>query len=319
MARRRRSTSRSSVTPALSADFRTQQGINAFNETLRADPGYREYLASIGVDVNRSLGLSDSQRKQANQYLASRGYTLPGGLEIDPAGNVNQNEGFGKQLKRWGPIAGAGALAAFGLPGVFPGLLTGSAAPAVTAAGTLPSYGPSAAIQAANLSMGPIGSSVGSGVGAMAVPGVLKTIGKGALSFLGGGKDGGGFGIDDLIKLLVAGGSIKDLFGIGNDEEAEWATFENESRGGRSLDPRDLLAQGLGQSETALADAQARAKTPVRLRSSFAQQPPVFTGGGLPMPIGVTGVDPAMKDPNLLKADMGDTSDEDALAALEML
>jgi len=149
--------------------------------------------------------------------------------------------------------------------------------------------------------------------------GLLKGIGAVGKGLLGIGGNKGGFDIDDLIKLLVAGGGVKDLFGIGNDDEAEFASFENESRGGRSLDPRDLLAQGLGQAEGALGEAQTRAKSPVRLRSSFVQQPPVFAGGGLPMPIGVTGMDPAMKDPNLLKADMGTASDDEALQALEML
>lgn len=151
----------------------------------------------------------------------------------------------------------------------------------------------------------------------MALPGWLKDIAGGAKDIFTG--DDGDFGLDEIIKMIVAGKSVKDLLGIGGDEEAEWATFENESRGGRSLDPRDTLAQGLGQTEGALSDAQARAKQPVRLRSSFVQQPPQFFGGGLPMPIGLTGMDPALMDPNLLKSDSPDASDEEALQALEML
>ena len=148
--------------------------------------------------------------------------------------------------------------------------------------------------------------------GSVSLLGKIGNIGKGLVT--GNDKQ---FGIDDLIKLIGTGKGLKDLFG--GDEEAEWATFEDESRGGRSLDPRDLLAQGMGQAETALGEAQARAKTPVQLRSSYVQQPPQFSGGGLPMPIGLTGADPALKDPSLLQAQMGGApadDDDDALAAI---
>ncbi len=43
--------------------------------------------------------------------------------------------------------------------------------------------------------------------------------------------------------------------------------------------------------------ANDRLKSPIELPGAYAQQLPVFIGGGLPMPIGVTGVDPALSDP----------------------
>jgi hypothetical protein len=42
------------------------------------------------------------------------------------------------------------------------------------------------------------------------------------------------------------------------------------------------------------------AQEPIDLSSSYVQPLPTFTGGGLPMPIGVTGRDPALSNPSLL-------------------
>lgn len=325
MARRRRATSTTPTAPVTTSTeqafdprlLSSDEGLDAFNEQLRGSQAYRDYMASIGIDPGRPVRLSDQQRKEMAQWLQSQGITLPKGIEIDPAGNVNQNEGFGKQLKRWGPIAGGAAVTAFGIPGLFQGLLNAPASAAATAGGSSAgSLGGIYTAPSAGVSQG-VSSTIGN---SMNLGSVLGNVGGGLLDFLkGGGNKSGGFGIDELIKLIVAGGGIKDLFGLGDDDEAEYATFENESRGGRSLDPRDLLAEGLNRSDAAYTDAQARAKTPVRLRSAFVQQPPVFVGGGLPMPIGVTGMDPALKDSRLLSADMGNTDEEDVLRALDML
>ena len=111
--------------------------INQFNEQLRASPQYAAWMRAQGIDPSKPIRLSDSQRKAFATYLASHGVALPRGAEIDPAGNANEGEGFGKQAKRWGPVVGAAALAAFGIPGVMPGLFTGGATAAgATAAGT---------------------------------------------------------------------------------------------------------------------------------------------------------------------------------------
>ena len=65
-------------------------------------------------------------------------------------------------------------------------------------------------------------------------------------------------------------------------------------------DPRGLLqkgSRGAAQMAMGLADV---AKQPITMRSSFAQALPTFTGGGLPMPIGVRAHDPALNTPGLL-------------------
>ena len=103
--------------------------MNAWNEQWRGDPRYASIMRSIGVDPTRPIKLTDTQRKQVRAAVEQQfGFTFPKGTEIDPAGNWNANEGFGKQAKRWGPIVGGAALAAFGIPGVMPGLFSGGGA-----------------------------------------------------------------------------------------------------------------------------------------------------------------------------------------------
>ena len=65
-------------------------------------------------------------------------------------------------------------------------------------------------------------------------------------------------------------------------------------------DPRGLLQKGSrGATQMAMGLADV-AKQPISMRSSFAQALPTFTGGGLPMPIGVRAHDPALNTPGLL-------------------
>lgn len=109
-------------------------------------------------------------------------------------------------------------------------------------------------------------------------------------------------GMDPMMAMMIAqiGSTLfSQLFGGGGGEDRQ--TFEGETRGGRSLDPRDLLAGGLSTLSDVGTAARNYAAQPVQLRSAYAQQPPSFTGGGLPMPIGVTGRDPALRDPSLLQ------------------
>lgn len=97
--------------PAPAREPNPEELLNEFNQSLRANPDYREFQRSIGVNPDAPMHLSDQQRRRAAGWLAQQGFAMPEGLEIDPAGNLNQNEGFGKQLKKWGPIVAQGALA----------------------------------------------------------------------------------------------------------------------------------------------------------------------------------------------------------------
>lgn len=84
----------------------------------------------------------------------------------------------------------------------------------------------------------------------------------------------------------------------GGDQEMQ--TFEGESRGGLSLDPRDMMGFGLTAMGRFGDSMNERLSQPINLPSSFVQGLPTFSGGGLPMPIGVTGRDPAEADPSML-------------------
>lgn len=168
----------------------SSQAINQFNERWRSSPEYARILQQVGARPGQLL--SDQQRQQVQGLVEQAfGMKFPKGVEIDPAGNMNENEGFGKQAKRWGPIAGGAALAAFGIPGLMSGLLTGGGGGAAAAGGAkaasgaaggvLPSYGPSAAMQAANMGMGPIGGGLAAGGSlASAAGGLLPSYGPSA-------------------------------------------------------------------------------------------------------------------------------------------
>lgn len=95
---------------------------------------------------------------------------------------------------------------------------------------------------------------------------------------------------DQVLKLIMAGIGGASLFGGGGSNQ-ERATFEGEQRGGLSLDPRDLLGAGITATGRFGDDLYDRYAEGAYLPGAFAQAPPTFTGGGLPMPIGVTGRD----------------------------
>ena len=80
--------------------------ITALNQQLRSSPDYAQWMQANRIDPSGPIRLSDQQRQSFAAYLRTHGWSIPKGAEIDPAGNINENEGFGKQAKRWGPIAG---------------------------------------------------------------------------------------------------------------------------------------------------------------------------------------------------------------------
>lgn len=133
-----------------------RQTLDQFNDSLRGSALWQDWMRAHGINLSGPIKLSDAQRKAFQRDLAAVGVQFDKGMEIDPAGNVNQNEGFGKQLKRWGPIVGGAALAAFGIPGVLPGLIGGgsgaaSAGAAAGAAGAAGAGGAGAGLSFASL------------------------------------------------------------------------------------------------------------------------------------------------------------------------
>lgn len=93
---------------------------------------------------------------------------------------------------------------------------------------------------------------------------------------------------------IQAGGSLLSAMFAPEDQKI------NSFAGQPGLDPRDAMTDSkkmitdLGRMFSAYADM------PVSLPSSTVQGLPTITGGGLPMPIGVTGKDPARANPGLL-------------------
>lgn len=79
-------------------------------------------------------------------------------------------------------------------------------------------------------------------------------------------------------------------------EGQELSSFEGHG----AIDPVTMLGNVnalIGRMGRGVAD---RAATPISLPSAYVQQPGVYSGGGLPMPIGVVGSDPALENPSLL-------------------
>ena len=101
------------------------------------------------------------------------------------------------------------------------------------------------------------------------------------------------------LSMIMSGifGGLGGLFGGGGAGAQERASFENETGGGHSLDPRQLMGAGLNNLNSVMGMFTDRLGQGYELPGAYAQAPPAFAGGGLPMPIGLTGRDPALDDP----------------------
>src|SRR5688572_13584960 len=111
----------------------SEQQINAQNQSMRGNQDVRSFLSSIGADPNGPLKLSDQQRKQTEDFARSKGLGMDG-LQIDPAGNWNQDEGWSKH-KKWAIPAAIGA--SMLIPGVGPALMAGMKATGSAVGGAL--------------------------------------------------------------------------------------------------------------------------------------------------------------------------------------
>lgn len=101
-----------------------EAALDEWNQQFRMSPERAEFLQLMGVDPNGPIRLSDSQREQFKKFLASKGINLPAGMEIDPAGNLNQNEGVGKYATNpW--VLGSLAAGSMLIPGVGTAVLSG--------------------------------------------------------------------------------------------------------------------------------------------------------------------------------------------------
>lgn len=163
--------------------------LDQFNQSLRANPQYQAFLRSLGADPSGALALTPAQRKQAEAWVRAHVGDI-GNLEIDPAGNANQNEGFWKQAKEWGPAVGGSALALFGVPGLFNGALTGGSTAA--AGGTSSAAGGAEGLLPAT------------------TPVPYSSVALSPPGFAGAGGVAGGGGIGAATGLTSAGSSVID-------------------------------------------------------------------------------------------------------------
>ena len=115
--------------------------LNQFNDALRASPAWQAFMQRSGQNP-ASVRLSDSQRQALQRELEGAGMVFPRGMEIDPAGNINQDQGMSRLWAnpwfRWSVIGGA-ALATMGAAGWGPlaGVMGGGGSGAVASASSL--------------------------------------------------------------------------------------------------------------------------------------------------------------------------------------
>jgi len=170
-----------------------ERDLDAFNREMRQSAIYQDFLRANGlVDTGRGVKMTRGQQGALEDRLREAGVQLPKDFHIDQGGNVNQKNRLGKYVA----IGAGAATAAFGIPGVFPGVLTGgggAAAGGATAAGA--GGGgvlPSTALGGAYMGAAPGASLIGTGTalagGASAAVPTLRKL-------AGGGGDGGGAGM----------------------------------------------------------------------------------------------------------------------------
>ena len=101
-----------------------------------------------------------------------------------------------------------------------------------------------------------------------------------------------------LQAILGAGGALGGpvLSNLMAPEGQTLSSFEGRGR----VDPVSLLSQANWLNNAVGRAVTNRAASPISLPSSYVQQPGAYSGGGLPMPIGLVASDPALANPSLL-------------------
>lgn len=232
---------------------------------MRVDPRIQELVRQ---HLPRGLTATGGIKTLSTQQLRQFGYDVPDNWTFSfgaRAGVGSLSDGTRDVVERWAPriAIGAGALAGAGALGLVPGI-------------------------------GGVGGGAATGTAAATGVGAETAVGTGAAKVAGS---------TSLLKqlapyLLQFGGSA--LSGMFGDEGGGSYKAEPYLDGsGNPIAPNtlDQLQKALGALGPVFTE---RLRRGIQLPSAFAQQPPVFAGGGMPMPIGVTGVDPALNDPSML-------------------
>lgn len=237
----------------------TQNGVrlDQFNDALRQSPGWQQFMRRQGYRLQgEPIRLSDTQRRALQAELTRAGVQFPKGMDIDPAGNINQaNQGVFQNKWVQVGLVSAAALATMGAAGYGPlaGLLSsggGAAGGGAAAGGSLASSsipGLHAAVpgaiasQSASAGLGAGGALASSAIPASmamnAVPGVVASQGASAAipgmaaggaaaaarGAANGASNGGGFAkglVDNILSpegILSLAGLIPALTGMGQN------------------------------------------------------------------------------------------------------
>lgn len=96
--------------------------LDSGNDQMRETPWWREFMQRQGYRLQgEPIRLNDRQRKELQRIAEANGVRFVRGMEIDPAGNINQDNGFDAIAGRVGRVAARVApLAANFIPGVGP-------------------------------------------------------------------------------------------------------------------------------------------------------------------------------------------------------
>lgn len=272
---------------------------DSFNDFMRVDPEYRDFLTQMGVDPDMPVKLSGQQRSSAEKFIRGRFPDLPGKFQVDGAGNINTDHGISTAWSnpyfRTALIAGgtlgvgmAVAPAAFGI-GAGSGATTAAGSGAMLGSTGLPAIGAQSAaslLGAAPAVAGGVGAGTTAALTTAATEGVKKGMDwKGLL-----GKAFGKGGIDPT-TLALGGLSILD----GDDSGQERKSFE-----GTGADPTEVLPESLNAIRKMASAIQS--KEPTKLRNSVVNSTPSPVSiEGLPFQIGGgLATDPALRDESLI-------------------
>lgn len=92
-------------------------------------------------------------------------------------------------------------------------------------------------------------------------------------------------GLDPVTLSAIIGGAGRIGASIFAPQGQMLSSFENDP----TLNPGKMLLQSDNAVNSVFGPALARAFSPVDMSDAYVQSPPSFTGGGMPVPVGVTG------------------------------
>lgn len=158
----------------------TENGValDRLNQALNASPAWQRFMIErFGTNpndptsANPIIRLTDRDRKLLQSEIERFIGPFPSGMEIDPAGNINQNQGFFAHWYFWVPALAAATIVTMGVAGWGPLAGVLSAGGGGTAAGGVALAGGGTAAAAAG---GGTAATIATIAGA--APGIIRTV-----------------------------------------------------------------------------------------------------------------------------------------------